>query len=149
MTHLKVALGAILLTLCFSSHAALVTYILGDHENALLYKAPATSGDDGPYGLRVDAIDPPNGTGPTFSVGDNLGGFGGQVLLSWNDDFTGNAVISGTLYRNDDGTLWDVVYTMTGLAAAGSALATTVKAPDRRRRIMRFGQVIVAPTHWP
>ncbi|MGI9342239.1 MAG: PEP-CTERM sorting domain-containing protein [Gammaproteobacteria bacterium] len=93
--------------------AATVTYILGDHPDAALYQTNPTD----PYGLRVDAAPPP-GTGPTFSVGTNLGGLGGPVTLSWDDSLAGSATLSGTLERNDDGTFWTVSYILTGLAAA-------------------------------
>ena len=121
MHHLKFALGAVFLGLSFSSHAALVTYILGDHPDGSLYIAPNISGPNGPYGIRIDDIDPPNGDGPTFSVGSNLGGSGGLVTLTWDPmDLSVDALINGSVYRNDLGSTWQVSYRLSGLAAAGN-----------------------------
>ena len=99
-----------------SAFAAIVTFQLGDHPDAALYQSDPTS----PYGLRYDAA-PPAGSGPTFSVGTNLGGLGGAVYLTWDDaNLAAGATLSGTLERNDDGTFWDVTYVLTGVTSDGN-----------------------------
>ena len=96
-----------------ASHAALVTYQMGDHPDSSLYNSPNTGGPNGPYGLRGDALLPPAGNGPTFSVGDNLGGAGGVVTLTFdNADDTVDATLQGTLVNNYDGSSWTVDYTL-------------------------------------
>lgn len=121
MKLVKLALGVFLLTAALSAQATVVTYVLGDHLDGALYDGFSTTGAFGPYGLRYDAIDPPNGDGPTFSVGDNLGGNGGLLLLSWDDaNLAGGATISGSVYRNDTGETWSVTYSLTGLVSDGN-----------------------------
>lgn len=110
----------ILAAMAMSAQAATVTYILGDHEDGALYDG-STSGPNGPYGLRLDSFTPPAGPGPTFSVGDNLGGNGGVVELTWDDaNLAAGATISGTLYQNDNGSSWAVSYSLTGLTDDGN-----------------------------
>lgn len=121
MMLIRLALGIFLSIAALSAHATTVTYILGDHEDGALYDGFSTSGAAGPYGMRYDAIDPPNGNGPTFSVGTNLGGNGGLLTLSWDDANLGaGATISGTIYRNDTGDIWSVNYDLTGLVSDGN-----------------------------
>ena len=111
----------VLAAMAMSAQAATVSYILGDHEDGALYDGVSTSGPAGPYGLRYDDIDPPNGNGPTFSVGDNLGGLGGVVKLTWDDaNLAGGATLSGTMYRNDTGDTWTVSYALSGLVDDGN-----------------------------
>jgi hypothetical protein len=106
---------AIVFTYSISVSAAPVTYQLGNHPNTALA---------GPYGLRYDTA-LPLGVGPTFSVGANLGGLGGATSLSWDDsNLTAGADISGVLYRNDDGTSWNVNFNLSGLV-----LGTTCGVP--------------------
>ncbi len=116
MKRLIFALGALITFVAIPALAAPVTFILGDHPDAALYQSDPTS----PYGLRVDSAPPP-GSGPTFSVGTNLGGLGGLMTLTWDPaNLAAGATITGTMERNDDGTFWTTTYTMSGLAAAGS-----------------------------
>ena len=101
MKLIRLALGVCLLTATLSAQATMVTYILSDHLDGALYDGFSTSGAYGPYGLRYDAIDPPSGNGPTFSVGDNLGGNGGLLLLTWDDaNLAAGATISGSVFEN-------------------------------------------------
>ena len=91
---------ALLFVTCFSTANAAIMqnqeYFLLDHPDGALV------GSHGPYGLRIDAIAPPVGAGPTFST--QLGG--ASARLVW----TGNtASIIGTLWNNETETLWDVV----------------------------------------
>ena len=122
----KLVIGLFLLGAALPAFSKTVTYILGDHEDGALYDDVSTSGPSGPYGLRYDAIDPPNGNGPTFSVGDNLGGLGGLVTLTWDDaNLAAGATISGSMSRNDtvangNGDIWTVTYTLTGLVDDGN-----------------------------
>lgn len=121
MKLIRIALGVFLSIAALSAQATTVTYILGDHEDGALYDGFSASGATGPYGLRFDAIDPPNGNGPTFSVGNNLGGNGGLLLLSWDDaNLAAGATISGSMYRNDTGDVWSVTYNLTGLVGDGN-----------------------------
>ena len=94
MKAFRLGIALILSLAAVPALAAPVAYFLGDHLDGSLYTG-ATSGTGGPYGMRIDAIDPPAGNGPTFSVGDNLGGNGGVVTLSWDDaNLAAGAVIS-------------------------------------------------------
>ncbi len=121
MKSLRIALGLFLAIAAVPALAAPVTYILGDHPAGALYDGSSTSGPSGPYGLRYDYLYPPPGDGPTFSVGDNLGGFGGLVVLSWDDaNLAAGATISGEMYRNDTGDIWTVNYLLTGLVDDGN-----------------------------
>lgn len=114
LSRLLASLTAVLMS--FSASAAIVTFQLGDHPDGALYQSDPSS----PYGLRLDD-QPPAGAGPTFSVGTNLGGLGGPVTLTYDDaDASVDAVIAGTLERNDDGTFWTVTYTLSGLTLDGS-----------------------------
>lgn len=123
MKRLNFALGGMLISLASNVMAAPVAFTLGDHLDAALFKAGGE-----PYGVRIDDAPPP-GNGPTFSVGTNLGGGGGPVTLTWDPmDLSVDAVISGVTKRDDDGTFWDVNYTLTGLAAAGSGGFTSTSA---------------------
>jgi len=108
-----------------------ITHLLGDHPDAALWDDISADGPNGPYGLRYDNIDPPDGIGPTFSVGSNLGGFGGALTLTWDPlNLGAGAQMVGTIYRNDDGAggacvtacLWDVVYNITGLTVGDGNL---------------------------
>ncbi len=85
-------------------------YFLGDHPNGAL-------SDD--YGLRLDILDPPSGTGPTFSV--ELGG--ARVTLTW--DGSGTAIISGSILNNETGNLWTIRHVLTGVAASESGFVAT------------------------
>jgi len=121
MGYSRISLLALLAALAMPVQAATVSYILGDHEDGALYDGVSTSGAAGPYGLRYDTIDPPNGNGPTFSVGDNLGGNGGIVKLSWDDaNLAAGADLIGSMYRNDTGDTWTVTYSLTGLVDDGN-----------------------------
>lgn len=117
MKRLIIAIGVLLGAPAMPLHAATVTYILGDHEDAALYAGGA--GD--PYGLRYDDFTPPAGDGPTFSVAGNLGGSGGVTTLSWDDlNLAAGALISGTMWNNQASETWTVAYTLTGVASDGN-----------------------------
>lgn len=121
MKLLRLALGVFLFTAALSAQASVVTYILNDHLDGALYDGSSTTGAFGPYGLRYDAINPPNGAGPTFSVGDGLGGNGGLLLLTWDDaNLAAGATISGSVYHNVTGDVWSVTYDLTGLVSDGN-----------------------------
>ena len=110
----KICLAALLIAAWTTLPAAPVIFVLGDHPDAALYQ----SDPDSPYGLRMDGM-LPEGYGPTYSVGTNLGGLGGQLTLTWDpEDLGAGAQISGMIERNDDGTFWMVSYSITGLSAA-------------------------------
>ncbi|MFW2403639.1 MAG: hypothetical protein ACN4GT_02655 [Gammaproteobacteria bacterium] len=141
MTRLKIVLGALLLSVVMPLQAATVAYILGDHEDASLYNGG--SGD--PYGLRFDDFDPPSGNGPTFSVGDNLGGLGGLTTLSWDDaNLAAGAVIAGTIWNNDANNAWTVTYNLTGVASDGNGGITATggsgSATDGSNTIILIGK---------
>ena len=70
MRYFKAAFAALLFVLAMPANAAFQIYALFDHPDAALWDGTTTAGNGaaGPYGLRVDAIDPPSGPGPTFSV---------------------------------------------------------------------------------
>ena len=104
MKLVRVIVGAFLIGAAVPAISAPVIYLLGDHPDGALYDGVSTSGSAGPYGLRYDVIDPPAGAGPTFSMGSNLGGFGGNTTLEWDDaNLAAGALLSGTMYRNDTG----------------------------------------------
>ncbi len=96
-------------------------YQLFDHPDAYLFRTDnhccddPDTGEAGPYGLRYDAIDPPHGRGPTYSV-NNGGAF---VTLTWLGG-TSNAVIEGNVWRNDTNTLYSVYYEMWGFVDTGA-----------------------------
>ncbi len=95
-----------------TASAAPIVFTLGDHPDSSLVSQT-------PYGLRLDS-QAPAGAGPTWSVGPNLGGSGGPVTLAWDTtNLAAGALISGTLFRNDDNTLWTVSYQLTGLTGLG------------------------------
>ena len=103
-----------------------VAYRLLDHPDGAL------TATEGPYGLRVDALMPPPGTGPTFSVENS----GASATLFWDGGTT--ATISGTLYNNTENNLWTVSHLLTGVNSVagpdGGFTATggeiTLTAPD-------------------
>ena len=78
------------------------TYRLLDHPDAALTDL------QGPYGLRMDSLTPPDGAGPTFSVNTN----GALVLLVLDGD---TATISGRIWNNATSSLWEVSQTYEGL----------------------------------
>jgi len=94
------------------------TWVLFDHPAAAL----TNDSGFGPYGLRVDFLDPPPGDGPVFSVScvdcDGLGvGNNAFVTLVWNLD---NSVeISGTIWDNNNGGFWTVFHTLTVIQVTG------------------------------
>lgn len=118
------AASTLLALLSMPAHAAMVTFILGDHPDAQFYNPAAADPD--PYGIRADHI------GTTYSVGDNLlGSIGGPVYLSWDPDLVtsttvpsaATATIEGWVRDNLDGssdaaTSYWLSYTMTGLLDA-------------------------------
>lgn len=106
-----IALLAVI-ALAVPAQAAVITagvYILSDHPDGAL------TGSHGPYGLRMDSL-APAGDGPTFSVSTN----GALVTLSWAGG-TSDAVISGTLWRNDIMSLVPVTYTLSNYFDPGGA----------------------------
>lgn len=110
----RIVFTAVVAAATFSSvaHADIVTYVLGNHPDALHYRAP----NDGPaYGIHADHLDPDN----TFSVSTDLGGLGGYVTLTWDTDFVdgfGTAYISGIVYDNNDpGASYQLDYTLNEL----------------------------------
>ncbi|MEL7311204.1 MAG: hypothetical protein AAFN07_06835 [Pseudomonadota bacterium] len=109
--HLWTLMGLTLLA--GQSHANTVVpgdYFVLDHPNGALSSA---------YGLRLDILDPPAGTGPTFST--TLGG--ARVVLSW--DGSGTATLSGTIFNNQTGRLWTVNHLLTGVVSDGSGFIAT------------------------
>jgi len=96
-----------------ATHAETVIYRLGDHPDASLFQ----QNNDNPYGLRLDSRNPAT----TFSFNTNLGGLGGPVYLTWDDDNLGaGARITGTIENNQDGSFWTVDYLITGLSELGA-----------------------------
>lgn len=113
------------LTLCAAAASAQALpleagrYVFQDHPNG------NSVASLGPYGLIMDAIDPNTSAnvthrdrvldnGPTFSNEYN----DAVVVLDWNGSDA--AVISGQIYNNQTTQMWDVQYTLTGLAATVS-----------------------------
>jgi len=78
-------------------------YLLHDHPDGELTPS------HGPYGLRYDSLAPPAGAGPTFSMDTG----GASILL--RIFASGDAQMTGTLYRNNSGELYSFIYTLTGL----------------------------------
>lgn len=91
-------------------------YLLIDHPGGNLVDDPCCAG---PYGLRLDALSP-SGKGPTFSVETGPG----DLTLFW--DGGDSAVIEGVLQSNADGSLWEVLFTITGIVAEPGGF----RAPD-------------------
>ncbi len=63
----------------------------------------------GPYGLRLDALSPPTGVGPTFSVETN----NAYVTLLWDGGNT--ATISGSIWNNTTNEMWTVNHDLTDI----------------------------------
>ena len=97
-----------------SAHSAMVEqgtlYTLSDHPDSVLTSLP-----DITYGLRLDSLGG-SAAERTFSTTQN----GAFVTLLWS----GNTVtIEGEVSRNSDDSLWNVLYTLTGITpVAGSGL---------------------------
>lgn len=103
----------VLVTGTSTSQAETVIYRLGDHPDGILFRQDS----DNPYGLRLDSQVPPT----TFSFNTNLGGLGGPVYLTWDDqNLAAGARITGTLENNQDGSFWTVDYLITGLSELGA-----------------------------
>lgn len=109
-----------------TANAAIVEnqqYFLLDHPDGGLV------GSHGPYGLRIDAIAPPVGAGPTFST--QLGG--ASAILEWTGT---TASIMGTLWNNTTSTLWTVDQQFTDVVAvsggfqAGAGTLTLIDEMD-------------------
>ena len=90
-----------------ASHASIVQnqqYLLWDHPNSALTSS-------GPYGLRLDSFaNKGSGSGATdaaktFSTQEN----GASAILIWNGN---TASITGTLSRNSNGSIWNVIYNL-------------------------------------
>ena len=96
--------SVLLIGLGSSASAVTTVYQLFDHGYGAL-------GPD--YGLRLDELF--NGTNTTFSVSSN----GAEVFMTY-DDVAGTATISGQVYRNVVGGLYDVDYTMSLLTPVGA-----------------------------
>ena len=101
-------IAGLLLFICAVSvsHASVIQnqeYLLLDHPDGALTGS-------GPYGLRVDSIAPPTGSGPTFSVSTN----GASVILEW---IGSSATISGQLWNNTTNQLWGVSQTFSGVTS--------------------------------
>jgi len=100
--------------------AAPVYFLLGDHPK---YPEP-------PIGLVLNPANDVPGLGPgktRFSVGDNLGGGGGPLYLTWDDeDADAGASLFGRILNPYDDTFWQVQYDFTGLSllADGGFTAT-------------------------
>ena len=112
MSYLRNMAVAVLamVSVLFAGHSMAATltagiYQLLDHPDGNL------TGSQGPYGLRLDVIDPPNGAGPVFSTELN----GASVFLTW--DGGANASISGSVYNNATMELWQVSHVFTGVTA--------------------------------
>ena len=119
-------LALLFITCITTANAAIIQnqeYLLLDHPDGGLV------GSHGPYGLRVDAIAPPVGAGPTFST--QLGG--ASAILQWVGD---EATIMGTLWNNATMTLWKVEQTFSDVVAvmggfqAGSGMLTLTDEND-------------------
>lgn len=96
-----------------------LTYILGDHPDASLQNLP-----DITYGLRLDSVANlgfgGDGTdaAKTFSTTQETA----SVSLFWDtmgdmDDSNDLVTVIGTLSRNSNNSIWDVVYTLTDITA--------------------------------
>ncbi|MDW3094069.1 MAG: PEP-CTERM sorting domain-containing protein [Gammaproteobacteria bacterium] len=112
-------LALLILSASSLANAAQVTpgqYLLLDHPDGALFKS-----DGVPYGLRLD--DQANfGTGGNGSVGAktfSTQANGVSAILDWDGGTT--ATITGTLNRNSNDSVWDVVYTLTGVSAVAGA----------------------------
>jgi len=113
-TCIAAALLAALGVFAPATQAAPVFFLLGDHPGGLLYD---DTDPDTAYGLRLDHLD------ATYSAGNNLGGNGGPLYLTYDpDDLAAGARIFGTIDRNTepgDGVNFDVEYFLFGLSAFG------------------------------
>lgn len=102
-----------------AAQAAPVFFLLGDHPDSRRYNGTP----DTAYGLRLDHFD------TTYSVGGNLGGFGGPLYLTYDpDDLAAGARIFGTIDRNTEsgpGVKFDVEYLLFGLSAFGEGFRAT------------------------
>ena len=124
-----------LVIICFASlstaNAAMVlpnvTYFLNDHPDAALQSLPDIS-----YGLRFDdganTGSGGNGTNAakTFSTTQETA----SVSLFWDnmgdmDDSNDVVTISGTVSRNSDNSIWNVLYTLTGIEAVAEGFRAT------------------------
>lgn len=104
----------ILSTLSLANAAQVVPgqYLLLDHPDGQLFKS-----DGVPYGLRLDEF-ANFGTGGDGSVGAktfSTQANGVSAILNW--DGGAIATITGTLNRNSNDSVWDVIYTLTGVSA--------------------------------
>ena len=124
-------LALLFITCITTANAAIIQnqeYRLLDHPDGSLV------GSHGPYGLRIDAIAPPVGAGPTFST--QLGG--ASAILKWVGT---EATIMGTLWNNTTMTLWKVEQTFSDVVAvmggfqAGSGMLTLT---DESNNIFTF-----------
>ena len=135
-------LALLFITCVTTANAAIVQnqqYFLQDHPDGVLVDS------HGPYGLRIDAIAPPVGAGPTFST--QLGG--ASAILEWVGT---TASIVGTLWNNTTNQLWtvnqqftDVVAVAGGFTAGSGSLTLT----DEMNNVFTFdatptGNVFIA-----
>ena len=110
-----VGLFILLILSVSAANAAIVEnqqYFLLDHPDGNLVAS------QGPYGLRIDALAPPVGAGPTFSVETN----GASAILEWTGT---TASITGTLWNNTTNTLWTVDQQFTGVVAVSGGFKAT------------------------
>ena len=115
-----VALGLFAPNLFNVSHASAGTIFPGIFE---LFNHPDGSAVSlGPYGLRLDSLDPPDGLGPTYSIEADVN----PVVLTWNLDDT--AVIEGRILNNTTGEFWKVEYHLTDLTVFGNGFMAATGA---------------------
>ena len=106
-----------------ASHASIIEnqqYLLEDHPDSALSA-------DGPYGLRLDSFANEGSGGDwgnaskTFSTQQNSA----SAMLIWNGN---TASITGTLSRNSNGSIWNVIYNLYEVSAVAGGFQATVGA---------------------
>ena len=108
-----VTAAAAAIFLMFAAQADAAVFKLYDHPDAALFKSAGV-----PYGLRLDSqADGASSPGSrTWSVSTKANS---NVSLTWDVGTTNDAQITGTLVRNSDDSLWDVVFDIMTLTVVG------------------------------
>ena len=120
--RLIIRVSALIVAL-LTSASALATLLVDGTYKLLDHPDSALSLIQGPYGLRMDSLLPPDGNGPVFSV--ELNGAGVQLVLSGT-----TATITGTVWNNTLGDLWDVSQVYNDLVANPGLIAGVFTTDD-------------------